>query len=99
MINLGEGRHRAFATAAAGSLFDGDSGRNAENGIDVRTRRRLQELPRVSVQGLEVATLALGKQNVEGQSALAAAGYTCDHREFVEAQVHVDVLEIMFASA
>jgi hypothetical protein len=84
MINLRKRRHRALASATAGALFDGDRGRDAEYGIDVRTRSRLHELPRVSVQGLKVAPLAFGKQNIESQCALAAAGYTGNHREFVE---------------
>src|SRR5271167_2138128 len=99
MINLGKSRNGALAAAAAGSLFDGDRRRYAEYGVDVRPRRRLHELPRVSVQRLKVAPLAFGKQNIESQSALAAARYTGDHREFVDPQADVDIFEIVLASA
>ena len=99
MIDLGERRHRALVSAAAGALLDRHRGRNAENGVDVRPRRGLHELPRVGVQGFEIAALAFGEQNVERQRALAAARDAGNHGEFVEPQIHIDVLEIVFARA
>ncbi len=46
-------------------------------------RRRLHELAGVGVEGLQVAPLALGEQDVEGQGALAAAGDAGDDGEAV----------------
>ncbi len=99
MIDLGERRHRALVSAAAGALLDGHRGRDAENGVDVGARRGLHELPRVGVQGLEIAALTLGKQNIECQRALAAARNAGNDRELVEPQVHIDVLEVVLAGA
>ena len=99
VIDLGERRHRALVSAAAGALLDGDGGRDAEDGVDVGTRGGLHELPRVGVQGLEIAALSFGEQNIECQGALAAARDAGNDGELIETQVHVDVLEIVFAGA
>jgi hypothetical protein len=50
MIDLGERRHRALASTAAGALLNGHRRRDAENRIDIRTRGRLHELPGIGVQ-------------------------------------------------
>jgi len=72
---------------------------DADNGFHVRPRGRLNELPRIGIQGLEIAPLTLCKQNVERQTALAAAGNAGDHRELVATQLHVDILEVVLSGA
>jgi hypothetical protein len=71
VLDLGERADRALAPAAAGALLDGDGGRDAEDGVDVGPRRGLHELAGVGVERLEVAALALGEEDVEGQRGLA----------------------------
>ncbi len=83
VIDLGERRHRALVSAAAGALLDRHRGRDAENGVYVGARRGLHKLPRVGVQGFEIAALTFGKQNIECQRALAAARNAGNDREFV----------------
>ena len=92
MVDLGDRGHRALAAAAAGALLDGHRRRDAEDRVHVGPRGRLHELPRVGVQRLEVAALALGEQDVEGERALAAAADAGDHGERVARDAHVDVL-------
>ncbi len=70
-VHLGERAHGALASATAGALRDRHGGRNAEDGVHVRARRRLHELARIGVDGFQVAPLALAEQHVEGQRALA----------------------------
>ena len=86
MIDLGERRDGALAAAAAGALLDGHRRRNAEDGVHVGARGRLHELARIGVQRFEVAALALGEQDVEGQRALAAAGHAGDDGEALRAR-------------
>src|SRR6202012_2616504 len=62
-------------------------------------RGRLHKLPRIGVQRLEIAALAFGEENVESQSALAAAGDAGDDRELVEAQAYIDIFEIVLTRA
>ena len=81
--------------AAAGALLDGHRRRDAEDGVHVRPRRRLHELAGVGVEGLQVAPLALGEQDVEGQGALAAAGDASDDGEAVSGNLHGQVFEVV----
>ena len=81
MVDLGERRHRALAPAAAGALLDRHRRRNAEDRVHVRPRGRLHELPRVGVQRFQIAALAFGEQDVEGERALAAAADAGDDGE------------------
>ena len=87
MIDLGQRGDRALVAAAAGALLDGHRGWYAEDGVHIRARRGLHELPCVGIQGFEVAPLALGEQDVESQGALAAAGNAGDDRELIAARV------------
>src|SRR5579864_2893396 len=97
MIDLGERRHVALAAPATGALLDGDGGRNAEDRIDVGTRGRLHELPGIGVQRLEVTTLALVEEDVEGERRLARARDAGDHRKAIARYLHVDPLEVVLA--
>src|SRR5262245_26501108 len=95
MIDLSGRGHRALQTTAAGALFDGDGGRDAENRIDIGTCRRLNELPGIGVDGFQIASLAFTKHDVERERRLARARYAGDHVELLAWQYHVDVLEIV----
>ena len=99
MVDLGERRHRALASAAAGALLDGDGGRYAEDRIDVGAGSGLDELPGIGIEGLEIAALSFGKQDVECQRALAAARDAGDDGELIAPQTDVDILEIVLARA
>ncbi len=99
VIDLGERRDRALVPSAAGALLDRHRGRDAEYGVDVGARSGLHELPRVSVQRFKIAALALGKQNIECQRALAAARNAGNDRESIEVQVHIDIFEIVLPGA
>src|SRR3954468_12778446 len=67
MMDLRQSADRALAPTAAGALLNGHRRRNAVDGIDIRTRCNLHELPRVRVQGFQIATLALAEHDVERQ--------------------------------
>ena len=97
VIDLGHRGDRALLATAARALLDGDRGRNAEDRIHVGPGGRLHELPRVGVQRFEITALALGKQDVESERALAAAADACDHAELVPRDRDVNVLEVMLA--
>ncbi len=97
VIDLGQRGDRALASAAAGALLDGDRGRDAEDGVHIRARSRLHELARIGVERFQVAPLAFGEQDIEGERALAAARNSGDHRELLARNLHVHVLEIVLA--
>ena len=97
MVDLGQRRDGALAPAAARALLDRDGRRDAEDRVDVGTRRRLHELARVGVQRFEVAALALGEQDVERERALAAARDAGHDGEAVARNRDVDVLQVVLA--
>ncbi len=80
-VDLRERGHGALPAAAAGALLDGHGGRNAVHPVHVGPARGLHELPRVRVEGFQVPALALGKEDVEGDGALAAAAHARDDAE------------------
>ena len=97
VVDLGQRRHRRLAAAAARALLDRHRRRDAEDRVDVGPRGRLHELARVRVQRLEVAPLALGEDDVEGEGRLARAGDAGHHGEAVARQCDVDVLQVVLA--
>jgi len=96
MVDLCEGRHGALATAPAGALSDGHRRRDAEDRIHVGPGGGLDELAGIGVEGLQVASLPFGEQDVEGDRALARAGDAGDHREAVPWHGDVDILQVVF---
>ena len=96
VVELGHGRHGALATAPAGALLNGDRGRDAEDRVHVRPRGGLDELARIGVEGLQVTTLALVEDDVEGHGALAGTGQARKHRELVARDPDVHVLQVVF---
>src|SRR4051812_9955907 len=97
MVHLGQRAHSRLAPAAAGALFDRDRWRDAEDCIDIRARGRLHELAGGGVQGVEIAPLPFGEQDVEGERGLARPRDTGDDRETPARDVDVDVLEVVLA--
>ena len=99
VVDLGQRRDGALAAAAAGALLDRDRRRNAEDRIDVGTRSRLHELPRVRVQRFQVAALPFAEHDVERERRLARAGHARHDREAVARHLDVDVLQVVLARA
>ena len=99
VVELGRRGHRALATAAAGALLHRHRGRDATDGIHVRPRGRLHELPGVGIQGFQIPPLPFREQDIESDGALAAAADTRDHREGVTWNADIDVFQIVFAGA
>ena len=59
----------------------------------------VEELPRVGREALDVAPLAFGVEDVEGEARLARAADPGDHRQRVERNVDVDVLQVVLFRA
>ena len=55
------------------ALVDRDRRRDAVDAVDLRLVHALEELPRVGGEALDVAALALGVEDVEGERRLARA--------------------------
>ena len=99
VIDLGDGRDGAFATAATGALLDADGRRYAGDSIDVRPRELLDELPGIDVHRIEESTLALGEEQIERKCTLARAADTRDHDEPSAGDAEREILEVMLPRA
>ncbi len=97
MIDLGERRDGALAAAAAGPLLDRDRGRDAEDRVHVGARRALDELARVGVERLEIASLPFGEKYVEGKRGFPRARDAGDHGELVARDFNVDGFQVVLA--
>ena len=98
VIDLGQRCDRALATATAGALLDRNGWRNAEDGIDIRSRGGLHELSRIGIKGFEITTLAFAEDDVERERRLARTRDARDDREPIAWQLDVDVLQVVLAS-
>src|SRR5579884_19621 len=97
MIDLGHRRDGALSSAAAGPLLDRHRRGDAEDRINVGPGRRLDELPRVSVERFEITPLPLSEENIESERALAAPAHPGDHSEPIARDFYIDPLQVMLS--
>ena len=71
IVNLGDGADGGARIRTGGLLLDGNGGRQAVDQIDVRLLHLLEELPRIRGERLDIPTLPLGVNRVEGERRLA----------------------------
>ena len=86
------GAHGGAGVLVRGLLLDADDGREAGYLVDIGAFHVAQEVAGVGREGLDVATLSLGKDGVEGQAGLARTGEACDDGEAASGDGDVDVL-------
>ena len=99
VVDLGDGAHGRAGVARGRLLVDGDRGREPVDRVEVGLVHLAEELPRVAREALDVATLALGVDRVEGEARLARARQPRDHDELVAGDVDVHVGEVVLAGA
>ena len=99
VIDLGDGAHGRAGVARGRLLVDGDRRREPVDRVEVGLVHLAEELPRVAREALDVATLALGVDRVEGEARLARARQPRDHDELVAGDVYVHVGEVVLAGA
>ncbi len=95
-------RHRAHGRArvlADALLIDRHRRTEALDVVDVGLLHLAQELPGVGRQRLDVAALPFGEDGVEGQRRLARTRQAGDDHQLVAGNLHVDILEVVFARA
>ena len=64
--------------------------------VDVRPVHLTQELPRVGAQALDVATLPLGEDGVEGEAGLSGSRQAGEDDQRIPRKVERHVLEVVF---
>ena len=99
IVDLGDRADGRARVRGGGLLLDGDRRREAVDEIDVRLLHLLEELARVGRERLDVPPLPLGVDRVEGKGRLPRPRQAGDDHQLVPGQVHVDVLQVVDASA
>ena len=72
-------------------LLDGNGGGQALNQIHVRLFHHLQELPRISRERFDIATLAFGVQGVKRERRFTRAGQAGNHHQLIARDVETDI--------
>ncbi len=97
VIDLCHGAHGRARVPARRLLVDGDRRGEPLDVVDVGLVHLAEELPCVGRERLDVATLPLGIDRVEGQRGLARTGQPGDHDQLVARDIEVEALEVVLA--
>ena len=97
--DLGDRANGRTRVARRALLVNGDRRREPINGINVGLLHLPKELTCVGREALNVASLALGVDRVEGEARLTRARDASNDDELVAWNVEVDPLEVVLAGA
>ena len=97
VVDFGNGAYGRTRVTRRRLLVDRDRRRQPVDAINVRLLHLTEKLARVGAQRLDVASLPLGVERVEGEAGLARAGQSGDADQFVARQHNRDVLEVVLA--
>ena len=78
-------------------LVNGDSGRQALDGIHIRLVHLAQELPGIGGQAFHIPPLTFGINGVESQAGFSGAGQAGEYHQFVSGDGQVNVLQVVFS--
>ena len=99
VVDLGDGADRRAWIAAGRLLVDRDRRGEPLDEVDVGLVHLAEELAGIGRQGLHVASLALGKDGVEGERGLPRSGQAGEDDEGVAGQVQRDIAQVVLAGA
>ncbi|TKS58495.1 MAG: hypothetical protein EWM73_03519 [Nitrospira sp.] len=95
VVDFRHGADRGPGVVAGALLLDGNGRREPFDRIDVGFAHLFEKLTGIGRERLDVPTLPLGIDRIEGQRRLARSAQPRDHDELVPWDRHVDVLEIV----
>ena len=99
VVNLGDGGDGRARIIRARFLVYGNSRRKSDDLVYVRLLHAMQELPRISRQRFDIATLSFGKNRIEGQRRFSRAGKASYGNHMVPRHLDCDIFQVMRASA
>ena len=91
MIDLGHRGDGGFFAALAEPLFDGHGRRDAGDIVDVGPRHHFEKLARVGRQTVDVAALAFGVDDIEGERRFSRAAQAGEDDEAIARNVDADI--------
>ena len=95
VVDLGDGRDDGARVAGRRALLDGDCRGEALDPLDVGLLQAVEELARVGGERLDVASLALGVERVEGEGGLPAPREARDDGQGIAGDDDVDALQVV----
>ena len=95
VVDFGRGRDSRAGILDVDLLLDGDGRGNPLDGFDIGFGHAAEELARIGGKAFGETPLPLGKEGVEGEGGLAAAGYAGNDDEFPARNLQRDVLEVV----
>ncbi len=95
VVDLGDGPHRRPRVLADRLLLDGDGGGEPLDRVDVGFFHLLEELSCVGGQGLDIPSLSLRVDRVEGERRLPRPRDPGDHDQTIPGDLHVDILQVV----
>ena len=99
IIDLGDRGDRRARVARRRLLVDGNRRAEAVDLIDVRLFHQSQELSGIAGKALDVASLPLGIDGIEGQTGLTRPAQSGNHHELVARYLNTDILQVVFPSS
>ena len=99
VVNFRDGADGGFAAATRDPLLDGDRGREAGDEVEVGFLQLARKLAGIRGHRVEEATLAFGKDDVEGESGFPGSGEPGDNDKFVVGNGDLDVFEVVVAES
>src|SRR5437868_14585100 len=97
IVNLGHGAHGRTGVMGRALLVNGDSGGETVDMVDVWFLHLIQKLTSIGRQGLDIATLPLGKNGVEGQATLPRTRQAGNDYQAVTRNRDIYIFQVMFA--
>ena len=97
IVDFGSGRDDGARIRPGNALFDGDGGREALDKINIRLLHLIEELARISRERLDILSLSLSVNCIEGQRRLARSAQAGDDHQFAARNGERQIFEIMLA--
>jgi len=93
--HLRHGPHGGAGGPHGVALRDGKRRGNSLDALDAGTVHAVEELTGVGGEGLDIASLPLRVEGIEGKRRLAGSAHPRDHGQGVERDVEIEALEVM----
>ena len=96
VVNLSGRANGRTRILVGGFLFNADDGRQTCNLVDIWPFHAPQKVARIGRESLDIATLTLGKDGVEGQTRLTGTTQTSQYGQRVAGYFDINILQVVY---
>ena len=97
VVDFCDRAHCGAAAAGSDPLFHSNGRRQVFDPVDIRLFHAPRKLPDVCTEALDIPSLALCVERIEGQGAFPGPTQACDDGQCTEWNVHIHVFEVVHA--